>query len=442
MIKILLYFSRFFVGILFIFSGLIKGNDPLGFSYKLEEYFEKFSEILKEENLIFVSGIMDFFANFSLSLAIIIVIAEIALGVLLITGSYIKKVAWLSLLLIVFFTFLTFVSWKFELVKSCGCFGDAIPLTPYQSFIKDLILLIFIVFIFINRKNIEPLLDKNYNLIALFCSVGVSFIFTWYCYQHLPVKDFLAYAKGKRLLPQMEVVKGNPLTLYVFKDKSTGEEVKFKNYPVDYDNWEYISFENISGELTLLEIERKGVENNFVLKIPSKYTNEWKIVSTTSEMYTPDIEPKIQQLSAQALDGSETDYILDILNDSTYQFLLVIRQLKSLGNFEKTNMGLKFIANSKGEKLLEQIKELYSQAKKEDVKFYALCSEGDFEKIKSFKMENNFDFPIYSSDDTELKTMIRSSPGLFFMQGDSVIQKWHHNDFPRFKKVKNKYLNL
>ena len=349
MIKILLYLSRFFVGILFIFSGLIKGNDPLGFSYKLEEYFEKFSEILKEENLSFVAGIMDFFANFSLSLAIIIVIAEIALGVLLITGSYIKKVAWLSLLLIVFFTFLTFVSWKFELVKSCGCFGDAIPLTPYQSFIKDLILLIFIVFIFINRKNIEPLLDKNYNLIALFCSVGVSFIFTWYCYQHLPIKDFLAYAKVKRLLPQMEVVKGNPLTLYVFKDKSTGEEVKFKNYPVDYDNWEYISFENISGELTLFEIERKGVENNFVLKIPSKYTNEWKIVSTTSEMYTPDIEPKIQQLSAQALDGSETDYILDILNDSTYQFLLVIRQLKSLGNFEKTNMGLKFIANSKRE---------------------------------------------------------------------------------------------
>jgi hypothetical protein len=71
-----------------------------------------------------------------------------------------------------------------------------------------------------------------------------------------------------------------------------------------------------------------------------------------------------------------------------------------------------------------------------------LCSEGDFEKIKSFKMENNFDFSIYSSDDTELKTMIRSSPGLFFMKGDSVIQKWHHNDFPRFKKVKNKYLNL
>jgi len=105
-------------------------------------------------------------------------------------------------------------------------------------------------------------------------------------------------------------------------------------------------------------------------------------------------------------------------------------------------MGLKFIANSKGEKLLEQIKELYSQSKKENVKFYALCSEGDFEKIKSFKMENNFDFPIYSSDDTELKTMIRSSPGLFFMKGDSIIQKWHHNDFPRFKKVKNKYLNL
>lgn len=442
MVRILLYLSRFFVGILFIFSGLIKGNDPLGFSYKLEEYFEKFKEILKEENFNFLAQTMDFFANISLSLAIIIVVAEIALGVLLITGSYIKKVAWLSLLLIVFFTFLTFVSWKFELVKSCGCFGDAIPLTPYESFLKDLILLILIVFIFIYRKTIEPLLDKNYNLIALFTSTGVAFIFTWYCYQHLPMKDFLAYAKGKRILPQMEVVKGNPLTLYIFKDKKTNEIVKFKNYPVDYDNWEYINFENASGELTLIEIERKGIENNFVLEIPRSFVKDWKIISEKTEVFTPDIEPKIQQLSAQSINGDENDYIQEILNDTSHQFLLIIRQLNTMGNFEKTNHGLKFLPNSKGKKIIEQINDLYNGAKKDNIQFYTLSSEGDFDKIKSFKMENNFSFPIYSSDDTELKTMIRSSPGLFFLKGDSIIQKWHYNDFPQFKKIKNKYLNL
>ena len=137
-----LWVGRILVGLLFIFSGLIKINDPLGFSYKLEEYFEVFH--------------ITFFNDFALAIAIMLCSLEIILGFALLIGVRPVKVAWGLLLLIIFFAFLTFYSAYFNVVQTCGCFGDAIPLTPWQSFSKDLVLLLLIVAIFIKRKNIHP----------------------------------------------------------------------------------------------------------------------------------------------------------------------------------------------------------------------------------------------------------------------------------------------
>ncbi|MGF1924792.1 MAG: MauE/DoxX family redox-associated membrane protein, partial [Bacteroidia bacterium] len=135
-------FSRWFVGLLFIFSGLIKANDPLGFGYKLQEYFEVF-------HLTFLSG-------WATGIAILLCVLEIVLGALLLFGFWKNQVLKGLLALIVFFTFLTFVSAAFKVVTSCGCFGDAIPLTPWQSFGKDIVLLLFIVYLFIYREKIQP----------------------------------------------------------------------------------------------------------------------------------------------------------------------------------------------------------------------------------------------------------------------------------------------
>src|SRR6201991_4852094 len=139
----LLWAARILVGLLFIFSGLVKINDPLGFSYKLEEYFEVF-------HITFLNG-------FALSISIILCSLEIILGFALLIGVRAVSVAWGLLLLIIFFAFLTFYSAYFQVVQTCGCFGDAIPLTPWQSFSKDLVLLLLIVVLFINRENIRPL---------------------------------------------------------------------------------------------------------------------------------------------------------------------------------------------------------------------------------------------------------------------------------------------
>ena len=144
-LKKLIGFVRVFVGVLFIISGFVKLNDPVGFSFKLQEYFAP--DVLN----------IEFLSPFALGLAIILVIVELVLGVALIIGYYKRLTMWLLLLMIIFFTFLTFYSAYFNKVTDCGCFGDALPLTPWQSFTKDVILLIMIVFLFINIKHIKPL---------------------------------------------------------------------------------------------------------------------------------------------------------------------------------------------------------------------------------------------------------------------------------------------
>lgn len=174
---IALWICRILVGGLFIFSGLIKANDPIGFGYKLEEYFLVFN--------------MEFLNNYSAWIAIFLCALEIIFGFLLILGTNGKKIAWGLLLLIIFFTFLTFYSAFFEVVTSCGCFGDAIPLTPWQSFIKDLVLLAFILYIFKNRHFIKPIIKSDFTrglttLLIIVASFGIGI----YTYTYLPLLIF------------------------------------------------------------------------------------------------------------------------------------------------------------------------------------------------------------------------------------------------------------
>src|SRR5690606_26565608 len=152
---ILLWISRIFVGLLFIFSGLIKANDPMGFGYKLQEYFHVFN----------LTALNDY----SAWIAIIICACEIVLGVLLLLGIARNSVVWGLLLVSIFFSFLTFYSAFFHVVTSCGCFGDASPLSPSLSFIKDLIVLVFFGIIFITRDKITPLFHGRFanNFISL-----------------------------------------------------------------------------------------------------------------------------------------------------------------------------------------------------------------------------------------------------------------------------------
>jgi len=223
--------SRFLVGGLFIFSGLIKINDPVGTAIKLEEYFE-----------VFAADFAPFFASLApaaLFFSVLLSVLEVVLGAALLINYRMKLTAWLLLGLIVFFTFLTFYSAYFNKVTDCGCFGDAIKLTPWQSFIKDIILLVLILIIFLQRKNLQPFLlgysaDITVMVVTL-VNVGAAI----YAIEHLPYRDFRAYKIGANI-PQL-MQPSEPLK-YKYIMSKDGVEQEFMDYPSggDYEFKEMI----------------------------------------------------------------------------------------------------------------------------------------------------------------------------------------------------------
>lgn len=217
---------RFIVGVLFIFSGLVKANDPLGLSYKMQEFFELWG--------------MHALNDYTLAFSVIMIAFEIIAGVAVLVGWKMNLFSWLLLLLIIFFTFLTGYAVITGKPKECGCFGDCIPLTATQSFIKDLVLLALILFLFVVRKRIKPLFGTRNNIVALFFSAIFSLAFMWYTLLHLPVVDCLPYKIGKEIKKEMKLKEGAlaDSTVITFVYKKAGKEVEFTadNFPEDYSD--------------------------------------------------------------------------------------------------------------------------------------------------------------------------------------------------------------
>ena len=181
---------RWSVGLLFIFSGLIKANDPLGLSYKMQEFFDVWG--------------MSFLADYTLGLAFVMNILEIVTGIALIIKFPYKQTLWLLLALIIFFTFLTGYALFSGKIKTCGCFGDCIPLTPKMSFIKDIILLISIVILLFTQKKVKTTMHKVLGLfIIILATAGVGYG-QQYVLAHLPIIDCLPYKVGNDILEKMK----------------------------------------------------------------------------------------------------------------------------------------------------------------------------------------------------------------------------------------------
>lgn len=226
--KIIKEFARYAVGALFIFSGLIKVNDPVGTQIKLTEYFE-----------VFASDIAPFFEWFvpaALFLSVFLSVLEVVLGVALIIGYRMRLTSWVLLAMIVFFTFLTFYSAYFNKVTDCGCFGDAIKLTPWESFYKDIILLVLIGIIFWQKETYKPMLSAKMSEIKVAGSAFFFSVLAIYAIEHLPFIDFRAY-KVDNHLPSL--MKNSEPLKYVYIMEKDGETFEFENYPSE-GGYEYV----------------------------------------------------------------------------------------------------------------------------------------------------------------------------------------------------------
>ncbi|WP_410219905.1 BT_3928 family protein [Pedobacter sp.] len=380
--KTLFQISKWITGLLFIFSGLVKINDPLGFGYKLQEYFEVFH--------------ISFLSNWATGIAILLCVLEIMLGTMLLLGFFRNFVAKGLLALIIFFTFLTFVSAAFKVVTSCGCFGDAIPLTPWQSFIKDLILLVLIVIIYRNRQLIQPVTantkvqQKASIVVALF-----ALLIGLYTYNFLPFIDFLPYKKGSSIPESMRIPQGAPvdeyLIMYELKNKQTGEIKKMsdKDYLAQEiwkdENWEVIGTP-----------ERKLIKEGYKVKIKDLHIS----------------------------DASGTDYTKELIENPYYNLVVVAYNLSD--------------AN---EKAIGDVNALALNAAEQFNIRTVLLTSSSAQDAEAFSKKHKLFMEIFYADAVPLKSMVRANPGVLLLKNGIIVNKWHYNSLPSFDRLTQKYFS-
>ncbi len=257
--KILDKLIAFLVGGLFIFSGGVKLVDPMGTQIKMEEYFEVFSGDF--------AHFFEWFIPFALPIGFILIVLEIVLGVALILHYRMKITAWALSIIIVFFTFLTFYSAYFNKVTDCGCFGDAIPLTPWQSFGKDVVLVFLIAYIFIRKEYLTQYLPQKINFYLVTASTLLSIYVGIYALRHLPPIDFRPYAVGDNIAANM-IPEEQPIFEYVFE--KDGKKIVSSEYLPEKEGYTYVSHRITNANKTIPSITDYNVWNEDI----GDYTQE------------------------------------------------------------------------------------------------------------------------------------------------------------------------
>jgi len=372
--KVLVNISRAIVGLLFIFSGLVKAMDPHGLAYKMQEFFDVWA---MNHSL---ASFMYWLSGFAFPFAIIMITLEIIVGVGILLGIWKKFFTWLILLLIIFFAFLTGYAALSGKISTCGCFGDCIPLTSMESFFKDLVLLALILLLFFGRKHIFPLFNPAFDILLLVISTFLVLYYQWYVIRHLPTVDCLPFKKG-----------GNVLQL--------------RKMPADAipDKMDYIFI-----------YEKDGKQKNFTLKdLPD---SSWHFVSRQDILISKgkNNEPPIKDFDFITISGNDTtEAVLSL--DATYYLFFV-------KNFTNTDYWF------------ENFTKIYQQAKQDNRLLYIVTPEmvkaNDF-----FNKRKNYNIPVFSLDATAFKTAARTNPELYLMKGPVIENKWGWADF---KEVLNK----
>lgn len=432
-----------FVGALFVFSGFVKAVDPLGTSYKMHEYFEAFAQ----EGF---RPVWEWLATLSTPQAIGMIALELFIGLMLLLGWQtrftIAIVWWLTL----FFTYLTgytylsgycisktfliatglatlllasiavpasakrrnelaiaaavFIVALFSIgrftdlfmgcaftetkmkVTDCGCFGDFMKLKPWETFWKDVILDVIILILVLGQKHITPVFSKTLSLFTATATAIASTVFCWYyTYQNEPMIDFRPYAVGENVrenritpkLPEIEM-------LFNYKNKTTGEVKGYKTSELSSLNYDELEF-----------------------------------VDRTEKVLDPGIPAKISNLRIENENGEDITEAL--LTDENYSFMVVMYNIK------KTN-----------EAAYTSLNKLAAEAEKSKYHFYAVTVNDG--KVEEFRHRNQTAFPFYYADETPLKTIIRSNPGLVLYKNGVVIAKWHYKHLPTFDEIKANYL--
>lgn len=375
---------RLLVGGFFIFSGVVKAIDPMGTGFKMEEYFEVFSQALP-----FMAGLWEFFAGFALPIAIAMIVFEIFLGISLIFGTLPRLTLWGYAGLIGFFTILTGYSAYTGKVTDCGCFGDFMKLKPIETFSKDVVLSVITIFLFGFRKYLTPLLNPKIGLSIVIAATLWALWFDMRNVWDLPIVDFRPYKIGTDINKGRSTEgldEGLIQTFYVLKNKQTGE----------------------TKEIESMEYTSSGIWKDKNWEIDKDKTRQVVIRE-------PQV-PKIKDLIIIAPSGNDiTDSLLAMKG---FQFWV------TSWNLDK--------ADHEG---FTAINAVMRDAKAAGVPIVGLSNA-------PFEQSNALADSIYTFNNLDpipVKTMMRSNPGVILIKDNMVVDKWHCNHLPTYAQMKSKY---
>lgn len=359
--KQILAVTRALVGVLFIFSGLVKADDPLGLSYKMQEFFD-------------VWGI-HWLDHLTLAFSMIMIVFEIVAGVAVLVGWRMRLFSWLLLLLMIFFTFLTGYAYVSGKVRECGCFGDCIPLTAGESFVKDLILMVLVIFLFAMRNRIRPALPPVLSVTVLVIATLLSFGLQGYVLRHLPMVDCLPYKVGNNILEKMKPPPGSvpDSTVITMVYEKDGRKVEFdaSHFPKDFDD-------------------------------SYKFVNRYDKVVREGNA-----EPAIHDFVL--ITGAGTDTTQEVLGAKGCKVFEFVRELND--DFATRNFSL-----------------ILAAAKAKNFPVYIITADYDNVMSKVRQSGMSSDVTVLKCDATAIKTAARANPTLYLLRNAVILGKWSYAD--------------
>lgn len=360
--KIVRIIARWLLGFIFIFSGFVKAVDPLGTAYKIEDYFIAFGTQWAVPSAVL--------------LAVLLCVVELSLGFFLIFNIFKRFTIWVVALMMLFFTLLTLNDAVYNPVPDCGCFGDFLILTNWQTFYKNLFIDVLIIPIFICRNKYFSIYKRSTEWMMGIVIVVVSTLFTTYNLNHLPIIDFRDWKVGKKMTLE------NPQALeyyLLYQNKSTGEEKEYlsPNYPFNDSAW-------------LEQWEYKDMR----ISDPNQYPTHLQFFDLLGNNITH-----------------------ELFGDPLYRFLLVAYDVDA-GDWVR----------------IEEIKRLKDKVEDAGYHFNVVTASSE-ERIAVFQKESGLYCSYLQSDDIDLKTIVRANPGLIVLKDGVIIGKWATAYFPSFENI-------
>ena len=363
--------SRILLGFVFMFSGFVKAVDPLGSMYKFQEYFEAFH--------------WHWMVPFALTLGILLCCLEFIIGFAFVFNIKLKSFSWLMMLFMLFFLGLTFYLALKNPVSDCGCFGDALILTNWQTFYKNLILIAFALMLFGGRKYLKSRYPDvtQYGMLL----IGATLIL-WvaiFSYRHLPLIDFMPWKIGSKISEQ--VVPTNEIAdiTLVYKNKVTNETLEYTTKTLPWkDSVFFKKLVFVQQKKKILQAYKPAPIHDFMID-----------------------------------DADKANHNEAIISNPRFQFVLVMYDIS------KTQKSA-----------LQSLNTFYEQCAKDTIGFDALCGS-DFKTIDILRNELQANYEFYTVDPTALKTVVRSNPGLVLLKNGVVLDKWAWRDFPTYEEFKS-----